>query len=405
MISQDRISKPLILMCSFVCFLVLILSLTVVFQSLTALFVRIPSLVFLLVYFFSCTLLIICAAKKQIKINWLIPIIILSVLLIIPELVLRLVGFRYESGIQFGHPRPSHFTALEADELLFWKFKTGQPEINSLGFKSGEVSIPKPDHTKRIVFLGDSCTEQGYPAIVETFVNSLISNKNLQVEAVTFAIPGYSSHQGKKITELLGDKVEPDLVVVYFGWNDHWLAYGDIDSQKKSPNPKNELANKVQWFHNHSRILQFVNKAIVTLSNSDSGPLDETRVSVNEYSENLGYIGHFFVERNIPVIFITAPTSHYRHGVPDYLVALNFATDKESVIRLHRKYNEVVRDVAARTSGYLLDLESEINEMHGIQEIFLSDGIHFTQHGLALVAFHLTQFIATNEQIFDLLRK
>src|SRR5258706_2250492 len=36
-------------------------------------------------------------------------LVTLNLLLVIPELTLRAVDFRYESGLQFGYPRPIHF--------------------------------------------------------------------------------------------------------------------------------------------------------------------------------------------------------------------------------------------------------------------------------------------------------
>ncbi len=49
---------------------------------------------------------------------------------------------------------------------------------------------------------------------------------------MTLALSGYSSHQGRVLAELYGETLEPDLAVIYFGWNDHWRAYQTIDSQK-----------------------------------------------------------------------------------------------------------------------------------------------------------------------------
>ena len=45
--------------------------------------------------------------------------------------------------------------------------------------------------------------------------------------------------------------------------------------------------------------------------------------------------------------------------MPDYLLTRPFASDAESVLRLHRDYNAVVREVARERGALLVDLERE----------------------------------------------
>ncbi len=80
-------------------------------------------------------------------------------------------------------------------------------------------------------------------------------------------------------------------------------------------------------------------------------PLEQVRVPADQYRNNLAGIYDVLNAAGIPVVFLTAPTSHYRDGVPDYLVDQDFARDRDSVKRLHRQYNDIVRQVAARRSA------------------------------------------------------
>ena len=86
----------------------------------------------------------------------------------------------------------------------------------------------------RIIYLGDSCTQQGFPGIIERLLNYFFGTDSLRFECITLAVSGYSSYQGKVMAEMYGGLFEPDLVVVLFGWNDHWQAYHSIDSKTKS---------------------------------------------------------------------------------------------------------------------------------------------------------------------------
>ncbi len=57
--------------------------------------------------------------------NWLLVLASANFFLLTPELALRAAGFRYESGIEFGYPRPSHFVAFEPHRKLFWTLRPG----------------------------------------------------------------------------------------------------------------------------------------------------------------------------------------------------------------------------------------------------------------------------------------
>ncbi len=81
------------------------------------------------------------------------------------------------------------------------------------------MEIPKPPGRARVLFLGDSCTQQGYPRLVELYLT--IADEDRSFEAVTLAVAGYSPYQGRVLAETYGVQMQPDFVVVYFGWNDH----------------------------------------------------------------------------------------------------------------------------------------------------------------------------------------
>jgi lysophospholipase L1-like esterase len=118
-------------------------------------------------------------------------------------------------------------------------------------------------------------------------------------------------------------------------------------------------------------------------------------VPPHEYRENLSRIKDTFAARSIPVIFVTAPTAHYRFGVPDYLIDEGYVRDEGSAIALHRRYNEIVREVATGNRDSVVDLERELEDIPDadIESIFTSDGIHFTSEGAAVVARHIADVI------------
>jgi lysophospholipase L1-like esterase len=310
--------------------------------------------------------------------NWLLSIALLNTLILTPEVVLRLSQFHYESGIQFAFPRS--FQKFVEDEDLFWVLPAGQPGVNSLGFPGDEIETPKPADRCRILFLGDSVPMQGYPEVVEALLNQ--QQLAVPVESISLAMSGYSSYQGRVLIDKYGAMVDPDLVVVSYGWNDHWLAYGMIDSQKEIDlTERSQLDQSFIIVYNNFRLLQWLRYIFIPLLGGEV-PLVEVRVPLNEYVANLTYIGNFFAVDNIPVLFIIPPTTHPVFGVPDYLFEDGFAADKESVIRLHRAYNETLREVVVANQWLVLDMATEFEDRPDLSEIFIFDGIHLTDLGV-----------------------
>ena len=322
---------------------------------------------------------------------------VLNLLILVPELALRASGFRYESRIEFGYPKPRHFMYFEPHEQLLWKIRPGYEGVNSLGFPGPEIEISKPDAVFRILFLGDSVTQQGYPEMVEHFLNLRFRDGRRRFESTVLAVMGYSSYQGRVLTEIYGraSAAAPDLVVVFFGWNDHWRAYGSVDAEKITTSGAPRWNRFTSLYHN-VHLLQAATWIAAAISGGHDEPIESTRVPIEVYGENLTDIAAFFHEADVPVVLVSAPTSHYELGVPPYLVEQKFVRSADQAVAIHREYNQVVRDTAANGASYLLDLEAEFElfPSDDLERLFMSDGIHLTPSGLAVVAERLSEIIA-----------
>lgn len=321
-----------------------------------------------------------------------ISVITLVLAVAIPELALRVSGWKREPGIQFGYPRPAGFAAFERDPELFWKLAPRsrasghQAPGNSLGFPGPEIELPKPEGVYRMLFLGDSCTYLGFPARVKTVLDE--RSPELGAEPVVLAIPGYSSHQGRVVAEKYARDLEGDLAVVFYGWNDHWLAYGSIDSQKAA---RTSGAGALRRSIGSLRLVQ----AASAVLGGSAGRLEAPRVLPGEYRENLRAIVRVLREGRAAVVMITAPTSFYREGVPQPLIELGFAADGSAIVDAHRAYNAIVREVTRETEAVLLDLEAEAEAMADVGKLFGSDGIHFSERGELWVADRLAEIVSS----------
>ena len=324
--------------------------------------------------------------------NWILALSALSAFLLWPELGLRLAAFHHEAGIEFLYPNRSDFVRFARDPYLFWTYPPNQPGVNSLGFHDEEHAVPKPDGVFRILFLGDSCTDFGEPNYPKRIEKKEQQHRpaGRRVEAVVMAVAAYSSYQGRVMAERYGRRFEPDAVVVYFGWNDHWQALGEPDHLRRGQGAETTSQQMFEWISERWRFLQFGRKVEdVLMRTGRHTPHDIVRVPIDEYRNNLDAIRRVFLESGVPVVFITAPTSWYRLGVPQRLVELGYVPDAPTAIQRHRRYNEVVRQVAALDGALLLDLEREFESGAATDEsdpLMTRDGIHFTSRGFDFVA-------------------
>ena len=312
----------------------------------------------------------------------------LSLLLVWPELGLRLAGFEYDRAgvVQFGFPRPDRMLELERDPELFWTLLPGVDGHNASGFLGREWALPKPAGRYRIAFFGDSCTYQPYPARVEAELRE--RRPDLDVESCNLGVPGYSSHQGRILVDRWAKRLEPDVAFLYYGWNDHWQAYGTTDAEKAilAARPRTALA---RWLSGSALL-----ESLARLSSRETGKaLGVPRVSLPEFRSHLAAMGSTLRELGIPPVYVTAPSSHARLGVPHALIERGLAADEAQVLRSHREYADAVREVASEPGAYLLDLAAKADALEDPGRIFYRDGIHFRRRGIEWIADEILAFL------------
>ncbi|MFA4947908.1 MAG: SGNH/GDSL hydrolase family protein [Candidatus Krumholzibacteriia bacterium] len=330
-----------------------------------------------------------CTGKRRRYLRFFLVAAAINLVITPPEVFLRLRGFSYEPNIQFGYPRPYQISSAERDEKLFWTLPKSRPGINSYGFDGPEPARPKPAGTYPIVFLGNTCTYSGLPAITEL----LLRETHPEVECLNFALPGYSSYQGTLIAKSILAELEPDLLVVSFGWNDRWLAFGEIDAEKRIIADRGAGRSAAGELYSRWRLLQLSRKALAPVL-GESKPLEVSRVPADQFKKNLEEIGAEAERLGAPVIFATEPSSHPSLGVPDDVVSSTYAKSKGDALALFRQYNDIIRRVASeRRSWRLLDLDALMSSRSEVRRLFNEDGVRYSKAGTAVVADLETRYI------------
>ena len=294
------------------------------------------------------------------------------------EILLRLAGFQLVQNVEnmeftfpiddYNKSAPQPF--LVRDDTLFWRPKAGVMDHNSLGFYGPDFEIQKKPGVFRIVCLGDSCTHFGpvtYADMLRVYLDETAPGK---FEVINAGVIGYTSFQGRRLLESEVMKWSPDLVTVYFGWNDHWLARGREDKNQSA------AASGAMDFLSGIRVVQLTAFLMGRLKVEDGAA---KRVELPDYRENLTSIARQCESNGVAVCFITAPHA-FDLGIPPYLLESGEISDSESLIPMHQSYNQAVREVAVANNASLVDLAAEMDKMDK-QTLFIEDHIHLSRGG------------------------
>jgi len=171
----------------------------------------------------------------------------------------------------------------EFDPELTWRqvpgYRDKNVRINSLGMRGPEPRAHSAD-VRRVLVLGDSIAFGYAVAEEETFARLLERGLGAEgAEVLDAGVIGYSSFQGRRLYERLAPLVEPDLVLVQFGYNDHHSArFSDREKAARGP------SGWRSWVR-HTGVSRLVRR----LAGNDATLREEpvARVSPSEFRENV----------------------------------------------------------------------------------------------------------------------
>jgi lysophospholipase L1-like esterase len=282
--------------------------------------------------------------------------------LALAEGALRVAGFQYHlmPTVQFGWPDPQTIATQYADDPdLFWVTRDYREKLDA-------AQRTHPD----VIFTGDSCTEFGtYPART---IDALAAEGAPVKTGMHLAAGGWSSEQG--LVQLQRDIVplHPKVVVIFFGWNDHWMALGPTD-------PDLHLARRFLWLADHFRLAQAALEARVGVSERDNHR--PSRVPPDRYRRNLDRMAALAKDAGIAPVFVTAPSNYVAGYEPEYLLRRHIQRLSD-VIPLHQEYVQLTREAARESGAVLCDAAAAFAALpFPHNRYFKADDIHFTPEG------------------------
>lgn len=370
---------------------------------------------------------------------WLFNLLLLAggvlVGLLLFEAGLWLIG--YDPGEPFYERHPVRGWSLTPGSSSVFTSASGKRttvNINDLGFRGAPFLAIKPPRTYRIFAMGCSCTlginEDGdstYPGQLQSLLNRDQARRTgLNFEVINAGVAGYCTRQGLQWLRSQIIDYQPDLLTVYYGWNDHWIDSSLLTSLNE------EQVNRVKYYAFKLRTVQLLSRmhlhflewsarmreqdaaaatAATPAAVAAAGPADTAgiapvagdanrdatrvvRVPLAEYERNLTAIIDLARARGVAVVLVTAPMAHTllpRHtGFTAATAPEMFSGyDTETVTITHHLYTDALRRVGRATNTPVVDLEATFNEMPEAARRRLfepNDWVHTTAEGYAVIA-------------------
>ena len=245
---------------------------------------------------------------------------------------------------------------IEPDPVMIWKYAAGSNythgAINELGYLGNVPSEVKGASSKRIVCLGGTTTCRGtpsYPNILEEKLNQT-SGDTVSWEVYDCSVEHYSISQGLQVFRDVSSRYQPDFVLIYFGWDDHWKA-GSPDSTRMGVRKTSE-AQSLFSLMSKKRFVQMIDNSQNSARNlaRKINP-SSLRVPLREYEWALLSLIHEIQASGAKPILIIPPGGQLREDI----VVRGLVGSLQEAINLHAEFNNVSRKIAVDNKVTMVD--------------------------------------------------
>ena len=326
-------------------------------------------------------------------------------------------SLRVRQWVKYGSPTAlqsfiiDHNTGLQIPEP---GSKIGRISVNSLGFRSPELALPKAKNTIRLAFLGGSTTwcaevsgnEMTWPHLVWGELQKAFPNANF--DYLNAGVPGYSTRESLVTLEKRVRQLSPDVIIIYHATND--LSY-DTRSLAKNQGIYSGKPEEISWLGNWSLAWFLLEKnvqiwlrgrhalsEIAHLSFDPKGlsrPFKKRLSAIISASKNIApvvavatFSYKFRPEQNKEEQIRAANTSLY------YMPYMSL----DGILDGFREYNRIIREVAHETGVILIEGENDIPG----DDVHFNDSVHFKDAGSVAMANRVTEALK-NSQKFNVL--
>ncbi len=325
--------------------------------------------------------------------------IVFVFLLALIEFALRISSLQfYQENSFFPQNRDINFTNIYSkDHNLFWRLKSSistnselfsaiQYQTNSLGFRGAD--FPEKGSKTRILALGNSCTF-GWGVAQNSIYTSELQNLQPATEVLNCGTPGYSSLQGKRLLAEIASKLKPDILLIMFGWNDHWPAGQGITDKEQQfpPQIALDIQNALSSLSIYKALRQF--SLIAAGGDSKTSSMDQLsgqrRVPLMDFRDNLREIINYCRQNKITPVLLSPPIA----SLANYFSGKSISAFHD----LHHSYQTAILEIGAHESVAVIDLQTPFDQHNDLFDDAYADAIHFNAAGHLLVAQQISPII------------
>ena len=352
------------------------------------------------------------ALVKRLVLSVVMTILVLAVL----EGGLRLAGFRHEPRQRLlWKPTVAGFIGTHefyiqtdfAPPGYIWVSQPNTPYTDCYGFRRPEIPIKKSPGQVRVAFLGGSTTQGGYRPYPERVIRLLnATTGGSRYEMLNVGCSSYSTHQSLIALDRWVLPRDPDLVIVYHGWNDQMVQSDGFSDHEKDRLLPGSPADGKAWAARlrNLRLAQFAGRLAEAADRSWPRP----RVPLDRFRHNLDEFAARCRAKNTRLLIFVRPESrrsplpNYEAGALEHYSRVYGTTNTVELYKtIHADYSAIQRE--ARSGAGVFDAWAVVNQLTDRQqagefgpgvEIWQSDGIHLRALGEELLAQELAPVIA-----------
>lgn len=310
------------------------------------------------------------------------------------EGVVRLLGLTGSFNADFKYYIRTIDNDLECsfnqeNPLLMWSPKPNIEGNNSSGYRDKEYNLEKSSNCVRILCLGDSSTYWGsYHELLEDKLNSA-PGKSIKYEVINAGVTGYTSYQGLLMYKYYGEKYSPDIVLFYFGVNDHIKRFYLSDKEVIKTGLPPEVSVVINKYFNKFHTYRLYRKIVIATMQAISGRNKEevARVSSSEYAENISELNSLVKRNGARLILISPPLNKKYENAEEYRFS--------QIVH----YRSILRKAAQDLSLPLLEIKEMTEESNVPAQHLFSDMVHPNEEGNRLLCDRLFGFLESNALI------
>lgn len=281
---------------------------------------------------------------------------------------------------------------------------TGNIHINSLGFRSPELTLPKPAGVVRLAFLGGSTTycaevsgnEMTWPHLVWQSLSAALPESKF--DYVNAGVPGYGIEHLLLNLQRRVRAFAPDVIVVYEATNDFSADSRELAIQRGLVDRSSPFGET--WPSKYSLVWFLLerNLTIWRLQAAARDPARKLAYDARQLSRGFERRLTDLVragQEMAPVVAVASFSPRLRRGEPrdiqreaavTALYYMPYMT-VEGLISGYEEYNRVIREVASRTGALYIGGEDRIPP----DSAHYTDSVHFTDAGSRAMANRVTE--------------